>query len=289
MRLAIGTAQFGLAYGVANKGGQVSLEEASAILRRAANAGADTIDTAITYGNSEQRLGEIGVSGFKVVTKLPAIPAGCADISAWIAQSVAASLKRLGIAKLDGLLLHKPSQLLETGGREIFEALIHLKSEGLVNKIGVSIYEPSELDALIPLFKLDIVQSPFNILDQRLRTSGWLERLAGMNMELHARSIFLQGLLLMSENARPQKFNRWSAFWIQWHKHLQVSGRTALEACLDFALSEKRIHRIVVGMESLAQFEECLQAMIGKRTSTGTPPTCDDVQLMDPRAWSALV
>ena len=289
MRLAIGTAQFGLTYGVANQNGQVSLAAAREIILRAAESGVDTLDTAMAYGNSEQRLGEIGVGGFKVITKLQAIPEECPNISIWITKCVAASLARLGVAKLEGLLLHKPSQLLEPHGQKIHDALIRLKSDGLVNKIGVSIYDPGELDDLTAQFPMDIVQAPFNIVDQRLRTSGWLGRLASMNVELHARSIFLQGLLLMDEASRPEKFNRWSAFWIQWHKHLQASGRTALETCLDFAMSEKRIHRIVVGVESLAQFEECLQAMRGNRKSTGPIPTCDDAQLVDPRAWTALV
>ncbi|MCE9619614.1 MAG: aldo/keto reductase [Planctomycetes bacterium] len=289
MRLAIGTAQFGLPYGVANRIGQVSAAEAREILRRAAEAGVDTIDTAMAYGNSEQRLGEIGVKHFKVVTKLPAAPVECTDLSAWMMQSVEESLKRLGVAKLEGLLLHKPSQLLEVNGKKMYDTLTALKKDGFVNKIGVSIYEPCELEPLTARFHLDLVQAPFNVLDQRLRTSGWLDKLAEQNIEVHVRSIFLQGLLLMDEASRPEKFNRWGAFWIQWHKHLRASGRTALEACLDFAISEKRIHRLVVGVESLVQFEECLQAMRGTRTSTGSPPTCDDVQLMDPRAWSALV
>lgn len=289
MKLAIGTAQFGLSYGVANQNGQVDLEAGRKIIRMAAAKGIDTIDTAIAYGESEQRLGEIGVGDFKIITKLPAIPAECVDISAWVSQNLTASLKRMNLSKLDGVLLHQPSQLLEKRGQEIYDALLQVQSAGLVNKIGVSIYEPKELADLMSRFSIDIVQAPFSILDQRLRTSGWLDKLAQLNVELHVRSIFLQGLLLMNKTNRPQKFDRWNTFWIQWHTYLMTSGYSALRACLAFVLSEKKIHRIVVGFESLTQLEECLRATNEDLTSSVPIPTCDDVELADPRGWSALV
>ena len=137
MKLALGTAQFGLSYGVANQNGQVGLAVGREIVRMAAARGIDTIDTAIAYGESEQRLGEIGVGDFKIITKLPAIPAECVDISAWVSQNLTASLKRMNLSKLDGVLLHQPSQLLERRGQEIYDALTQVKSAGLVNKIGV--------------------------------------------------------------------------------------------------------------------------------------------------------
>jgi aryl-alcohol dehydrogenase-like predicted oxidoreductase len=289
LKLALGTAQFGLSYGVANQNGQVDLEAGRKIVRMAAARGIDTIDTAIAYGESEQRLGDIGVNNFKVITKLPAIPLDCGDISAWVFQNATASLNRMGLSKLDGVLLHQPSQLLEKRGQEIYDALLQVQSAGLVNKIGVSIYEPKELADLMSRFSIDIVQAPFSILDQRLRTSGWLDKLAQLNVELHVRSIFLQGLLLMNKTNRPQKFDRWNTFWIQWHTYLLTSGYSALRACLAFVLSEKKIHRIVVGFESLTQLEECLRATNEDLTSSVPIPTCDDVELADPRGWSALV
>src|SRR3990172_7099104 len=111
MKLALGTVQFGLPYGVANLHGQVSFDEARAILNYAETAGLDMLDTAVAYGNSEQHLGEIGVTQWQVVSKLPAIPEACADVAAWVGASVEASLQRLQIRQLHGLLLHSPAQL----------------------------------------------------------------------------------------------------------------------------------------------------------------------------------
>jgi aryl-alcohol dehydrogenase-like predicted oxidoreductase len=213
VKLALGTVQFGLDYGIANQQGQVPVDEAGAILDLAFAHGVDTLDTAVAYGNCEQRLGEIGVGGWRVISKLPAIPDGCKDIYRWVADEVTASLRRLHITCLSGLLLHRPRQLLEDGGDRLYKVLQQLKDEGRVQKIGVSIYEPAELDELFDRYQLDLVQAPFNILDGRLIDSGWLARLPEQGVELHVRSIFLQGLLLMHAGERPKKFHRWQTIW----------------------------------------------------------------------------
>src|SRR3990172_7552207 len=111
-RLALGTAQFGLPYGIANQGGQVKRSAAKAMLQLAAANGIDILDTAISYGESETYLGEAGTQGFKLVTKLSAVPNGCADVSGWVQEQLVASLSRLGVSAVYGLLLHCPQQLL---------------------------------------------------------------------------------------------------------------------------------------------------------------------------------
>jgi len=197
MKLGIGTVQFGLNYGVANRQGQVSQDEAKAILGHAWASGMDTLDTAIAYGDSEQRLGEIGIRDWRVVSKLPSIPDGCSDISQWVTDSVNESLQRLKVKCLYGLLLHQPKQLLGQAGGRLYSVLQQLKRDGRIEKIGISIYDPEELDAVCSHYHLDMVQAPFNIFDRRLIDSGWLARLAEQDTELHVRSVFLQGLLLM--------------------------------------------------------------------------------------------
>jgi len=189
-RLAIGTAQFGLDYGINNVQGQVTLENATTILREARFHGLDTIDTAIAYGTSEQRLGQIGLDSWKVVTKLPPVPADCPDVREWVVSAVQQSLIRLKIDRVYGLLLHQPSQLLEQHGELIYRTLLQLKRDGLADKIGISIYDPAELEPILSRHPLDLVQSPFNILDRRLQNSGWMERLQDLGVELHVRFRF---------------------------------------------------------------------------------------------------
>lgn len=285
-RLALGTVQFGLNYGIANQQGQVSLKDARSILEQAGVAGLDTLDTAIAYGNSEQRLGEIGVSQWKVVSKLPPIPDECVDVMSWVDSTVAAALQRLGIQQLRGLLLHRPDQLYGAQGDMLYSALTRLKGEGVVQKIGISIYQPDELNELTKNFSFDMVQVPFNIIDHRLIDSGWLSLLYQHGIEVHVRSVFLQGLLLMPAADRLKKFSRWQPLWNRWEQWLFDVGLTPLQACLRFVLMQPEIERVIVGVDSLSQFKEILQAAEGK--FPGVPPgllDCDDPKLLNPGNW----
>ena len=113
MKLALETVQFGLDYGVANKSGRVTAQEATVILQRTQACGLDTLDTAIAYGDSEAVLGQLGIKQWKTVTKLPAAPEGCKDVSQWVYDQIRQSITRLGVRQLHGVLLHRPAQQLD--------------------------------------------------------------------------------------------------------------------------------------------------------------------------------
>jgi aryl-alcohol dehydrogenase-like predicted oxidoreductase len=288
MKLGIGTAQFGLNYGIGNHQGQISHSEAKAILEHASANGIDTLDTAIAYGESEVRLGEIGVEDWHVVSKLPAIPEGWRDMQAWVWESVERSLGRLRIGKLYGLLLHRPDQLLTGLGQALFQALEKLKDKNFVQKIGISIYAPEELDALCWQYHFDIVQAPFNVLDRRMIHSGWLSRLTKNGTEVHVRSVFLQGLLLMPPEDRPRKFNRWQGIWHDWDAWLEETELTPLMACIRYALSFPEISKVIVGVDSQAQLEEILIAADGPMPQVPAELHCSDVNLINPTHWQTL-
>jgi aryl-alcohol dehydrogenase-like predicted oxidoreductase len=283
-RLALGTVQFGLAYGVANQSGQISHEEGARILAASRAAGIDTLDTAIGYGESERVLGELGAAGWRVVSKLPAAPAED-DVDEWVERSVAESLRRLRVDRLAGLLLHRPDQLNGPGGPRLFAALQRLKARGVVEKIGVSIYDPNELAAWWPRLEIDLVQAPFNVIDRRLVTSGWLEKLKDGGVEVHTRSAFLQGLLLMQRDRRPAWFDRWEPLLNRWDAWLVSSKRTALQASLGFALNTPGIDRVVVGVDSARQLKEILE--VQNTNSAGVPDEIqsDDPDLVNPARW----
>lgn len=288
MRLALGTVQFGLPYGIANSAGQVSRSEAKAMLQLALANGIGTLDTAIAYGDSEKCLGEVGTQGFKVVTKLPAIPDNCADVSSWVQQQVRASLLRLGVAKVYGLLLHRSEQLLGSKGAALYQALQALKDNGQVKKVGVSIYSPSELEVLMPRYRFDLVQAPFNLVDQRLCSSGWMQRLKDADVEIHTRSAFLQGLLLMMQADIPQKFSPWADLWQIWHRWLSDNNVSAVQACLAFPLSFPEIDRVVVGADSQSQLVQIVNAANSLPKNTLPDLQCEDENLINPALWTTL-
>jgi aryl-alcohol dehydrogenase-like predicted oxidoreductase len=284
-RLALGTAQIGLEYGVANRIGKIPDGHVEEILAVARARGIDTLDTAMAYGDAEKRLGNAGVAGFKIVTKLPTIPKGCSDIRQWVSSSVRHSLRLLRVDSLYAVLFHRAADLQEANAKELFQAVETLRDEGVVGRIGVSVYDPNELESIVGRFPIDIVQAPFNVVDRRLAESGWLNRLADAGTELHARSVFLQGLLVMGSRQRPDCFDRWRSLWELWNGWLERNGLTAVEACLGFALSFPKVNRVVVGVESAAQLAQLVDAAGVRVPDLPAPVACQDLDLINPSRW----
>lgn len=287
-KLAIGSVQFGLNYGVANKTGKVTQSDVKGILQFALKNGIDTIDTAIAYGDSEACLGAVGCSDFKVVTKLPAFPDDCVDVGGWAREQVSASLSRLRVKSLNGLLLHRPDQLLSSNGAQLYKALQVLKDNGIVDKVGVSIYSPNELDLLSPKYHFDLVQAPFNLVDRRIQSSGWLSRLKDSGVEVHTRSAFLQGLLLMSEMDIPVKFAPWRELWSKWHAWLDLSKLSAVQACLGFPFSFPEIDKVIVGVDGLNQLIQIVSAEQSDFCADFPDLQCQDESLINPSRWAVL-
>ena len=285
-RIVLGTAQFGLPYGVANTQGQITSEEGRNILTLAREAGIRTLDTAIAYGDSEAAIGELASADWQVITKLPALPDNSlAAPGEWVEAQLAASCARLKRNTLHGVLLHRPAQLLAPAGDALYRALIDARARGQVEKIGISIYGPEELDALPPAMSFDIVQSPLNVLDRRMFDSGWAGRLRQEGCELHVRSIFLQGLLLMQQDARPARFDPWLPVWQAWHRWLDENRLSALQACVRYALQVPDVTKLVVGVDSAAHLAQILAAADGE-----LPPLPEALSkvaptLLNPALW----
>ena len=288
MKLALGTAQFGLPYGISNQNGRVSRESAKAIISLARSNGIDTIDTAISYGESEACIGEVGLDGFKVITKLPAMPDNIADVDRWVHNQMQASLQRLNVVSVYAVLLHHPQQLFGPKGKALAHSLEKLKVDGAVQKVGVSIYAPSELDSLINISQIDLVQAPFNLIDQRLQSSGWLQKLHDAGIEVHTRSAFLQGLLLMPATIIPEKFKYWLPLLNTWHDWLLDNGTSAAHACIGFVQAHLQIDKIVVGVESKQQLEQLIQAAKEPLNIAWPNINSYDEHLINPSNWDLL-
>lgn len=152
----------------------------------------------------------------------------------------------------------------------------------------MSVYAPDELERLFAEMRFDVVQAPLSILDRRLSDSGWAQRLQQQGVELHVRSIFLQGLLLMPIAQRPAKFGRWQALWTKWERWLAETGLTPLEACVRYALSVADVDKVVVGIDSASQLREILAVAGGSLTDLPDWPQTIDVDLLNPARWNQL-
>ncbi|QFI54241.1 aldo/keto reductase [Aeromonas simiae] len=278
MRLALGTVQFGLDYGISNRAGEVPDDELDAILALARKLGVDTLDTAQAYGRAETRLGRRHTADFQLVSKLtPGIQA------TEVVTSVAGSLQRLARPRLDGLLLHRS----QDASPALFEQLAELQRQGVVGKVGVSVYAPEELTRWLKQgYPLELVQLPANLLDQRFLRSGWLDRLQTLGCEIHVRSLFLQGLLLMQPALRPAYFDAFSEPLSRldgWRPHL-----SALHKALALIPALPQVSRFVVGVchahELAAIASACAYLQPSQSDELGTL-ACDEPALINPALW----
>jgi aryl-alcohol dehydrogenase-like predicted oxidoreductase len=285
-KLAIGTAQFGLDYGVSNTTGKVNFATSSEILELAFKKNITTLDTASVYGNSEEVLGKYGVEAFDIITKLPCAPKNIDKLEDWAKVNFHLSLKKLNIKKIYCLLLHSSSDLLGKNGSEIYSSLKSFKNNGLVEKIGVSIYNPHELEELENIgIKLDLVQTPFNILDRRIESSGWLNKLNQNGIEVHSRSVFLQGLLLQNKNQRNIYFNKWSANFERLYEWINDTKQTPLSASLNFSYSNAKIDKVIIGVQNKLQLNEIINSIDNNNISIPDSLSIEDTMLINPSNW----
>ncbi len=166
-KISIGTAQFGSKYGITNNK-ILSMNEIKKILNFAFKNKINSIDTAAAYGNAEEKLGKIGLKGWNVSSKFPSIPI-MEYGEEWIEINLLKSLMKLKKENLDTFFVHDISQIHNfQSAKKIFIALSKLKQQGLIKKIGISIYSMKKLDKIINDFEIDVIQSPANILNNEI-------------------------------------------------------------------------------------------------------------------------
>lgn len=232
-KIALGTVQFGLNYGISNTNGQVSIDEVAKILDFCKKNNIDTLDTAQGYGDSEKVLGQFDLAPFKIITKLIG--------EARLEQS----LENLKLSSIYGLMFHRENECNDTTW-SLFESY---KSQGMAEKIGVSVYTPNVLEDLIDRYPIEIVQFPMNIVDQSF--IPLLPKLKEKNIEIHTRSTFLQGLLLMDEI--PDYFNPVKNI-------ISSIPKPRLEYTLNFGKQQKEIDKMVLGVTKLQDLQEIFEA-----------------------------
>ena len=285
-KIALGTVQFGMPYGISNREGQTREQEVEEIIQYASQTGIDTMDTAAGYGNSEEVIGPYinhyyNSSPCKIITKTPSFKVeriGDREIDQLL-LTFDLSRQKLKSKKVYGLLIHNPEALSLPGSKKLFQAMDKLKSEGLVQKIGASLYSSEQIDYLLDHFPVDLVQLPLNILDQRLIKNGALERIKKQGIEIHARSAFLQGLLLMPINQIHPWFNPIKGVVEKFHLEAKAREMSALQLSLGFVQSIKEVDKVVVGVNGIKQLKEIMDL---KEENNLTPLNLTHLSINDP-------
>jgi len=284
-KLALGTVQFGIDYGITNKHGRVSQQKADPIIDHyCQSVTAPLLDTAIEYGIAEQVIGRHLANG----TAQPGIVTKINCPAENMENEFKASLGQLGVDQVYGLLVHDASVLMGYSGNKILEKLKSFQDRGWVDKIGASVYGGHQIEAFLKFKELNLIQLPFSIFDDRLLTSGILGKLHADGCEVHARSIFLQGIALMPSGHLPDFLSALNPSLEILDKHAIENEMSRLELALSFVLSQPTIDRIVVGVTSLQELEEILNA--AKKIAQGqiVDISLKNIphELLDPRTWN---
>ena len=295
-KLVLGTAQLGLNYGIANKTGKPVESEAFEIMKYAVENGMSYFDTAYSYGNSEIVIGkflniyEAYKNKIKIITKMVSLKEEKLDEKN-INNLFFESLHRLGQDSIYCYMIHNFNDM-ENNCDEVGKFFLKLKENGYIKKIGVSIYEPYQLEFLVKYFDFDLIQLPISIFDQRFITDKFLQRLKGKNIEIHARSIFLQGLLFLEENNLPPKMNKFKDY-ISRLNEISIKYNLSKEGiALLFVNTINEIDKIVIGVEKIGQLQRNVK-ILSKSESFNKIKTIinfedffiKDKNIIDPRRW----
>ncbi len=290
-KIGLGTVQFGTAYGITNTSGITPPEEISRILDLAAASGVNILDTAHLYGKSEQVLGETlpAHHSFRIVTKTPDFSkpefSQLDRMIDGLSSAFSQSLTCLKASSLYALMVHNAGGLAGPHRRKLYEALVQLKRGGQVSRIGASVYTQADIEAILETGPIDIVQIPLNIFDQRLIQSGTLSKLKALGIEIHARSLFLQGALLAQDT--PPPLGNFATYFNRYRTFLAENRVEALAACLSFGLSVPEIDRLIIGVNSCDQLAQILKtAETAPADLDFSSLACNDEALLNPAKWA---
>ena len=264
MKIGIGSAQFGLNYGISNQVGKTSSNELANILSVAEAHEINILDTSPAYGDAEEVLGnQKRIGNFQCITKTLPIQSSVIkpDDVNYVRERFMKSLINLNRDQIDGLIIHSTKDIHKQGSEYIFEMLTALKEEKLVKKIGVSVYHENDINHAMKLCDVDIVQLPISIFDQSFLRSGMLHKLASSNIEIHARSVFLQGAIFLDPSDLPEHLVPLAPYLIKLYQMALENGLSVMQLALNFVQKIGLIDVCVVGINTAKHLSELIKQL----------------------------
>lgn len=254
-KLILGTVQLGLDYGVNNQLGKPPLKVALEILNKAYDNGIRILDTAEAYGNSQNVIGIFHkrnpTKKFKVISKLNAKNV----INTSVLKKINENIKTLGVKVLEGYMFHNYSSL--TKNPYLFNEALQAKKEGIIKRVGVSVYSNDEIEEIIKNYKtVDFVQAPFNLLDNQQKRKKAFESLKAENIEIHTRSVFLQGLFFSSQKTGNKQIGQLESYLNELENIKRQYSLSTEKLALQYALQKDYIDYVLIGVETTQQLLE---------------------------------
>lgn len=284
MKLVLGTAQFGMKYGATNLN-KIKFDEITRVEKKILKSNKiNFIDTAFNYGGSHKIIQRSKLSNLNIITKIKIPNKKPKNLENYIFSKIRSVLIKFKTKSLYGLLIHDYSDIVNND-LIILKILLNLKKKKLVKNVGVSVYSVNNLNEVLKIWTPDIIQIPFNVIDQRFSEKSYLKKLKKKKIKIFCRSCFLQGILL--NNKSNVKFSRESKKIIKrFEKWCFINKISKIDACINFIKQEKNIDFLVIGVNSLLQLDEILKSFFSKKIIKITKKIkSNNLKLIDPRKW----
>jgi uncharacterized protein len=251
-KLILGTVQFGLNYGINNTTGKPNEEQVFEVLDYAAQNGIKILDTADAYGNAASLIGNYissRKSGFLTNTKFT-------RSQLTLHQQVSASLEALSSDRINVYFYHHIDDF--NHNPNLLPQLQILKEKGLIKKIGISVYSNAEFKQIIDSDGLDVIQLPFNLLDNNSQRGELLAQAKEKNKEIQVRSVFLQGLFFMPIDSLPEKLKPLKIYLEKIHSIAIENNMSLEQLALSYVLNNPLIDYVIIGVDTLDQLKKNL-------------------------------
>lgn len=287
-KICIGSANFGMEYGL-DKKSPLLKKDIKEIFEFLKKENTIYIDTAANYKNSEIIIGKYSTKKFKIITKIKKIPKGVNDLEKWLKNEIYISCKKLRVNKIYGLLVHDTQDLKnKKKAKKIYKTFDILKKSKIIEKIGLSIYNPNELDLYLKNYNFEIVQAPLNIFDRRIINSGWLKKINEKGIEFFARSIFLQGLLIKDINKIDKFFSPYKKKFEKFEIWTQKLNISKVEACIRFVNSYREVDKVIVGINNKMHFFENYKFLKKDKLIVPNSLEIKSGKILNPKLWKKV-
>tara|TARA_Y200000002_G_C22675177_1_gene661733 strand:- start:286 stop:1140 length:855 start_codon:yes stop_codon:yes gene_type:complete len=281
-KIILGTANLNQKYGFLKK--SIRFSEFKKIINNS-RKGVKYIDTSSNYTRAHKLLGKLDLKKIKIISKISIPIRPKINPKLWISKSIEKITSDLKVKNIYCILIHNPNILLKDEYKKYLTYLNTFKKRGIIKKIGFSVYGIKETNILLKKYKVDILQVPMNLINQSFCNKDFLKKTKKRKIEIHARSIFLQGILLSSNLQNIRYFKKWKNFWLKYYSWVDRNKITQLIACLSFIKSVKNVSGYVLGIENETQLDKILNCRTKKNLKFDKFLFQKNKKLIDPSKW----
>ena len=286
-KLIIGTANWGQNYGALGTNKRLSTDKLKTLIQLLKEKNIDTLDTSLLYGDAVNRIMNYCDQKFQIYTKFAAnLESNTQGFVFKNRALISKAITKFPNQTVHGLYVHNVEAIFSPNFHKLVDLLQEVKEKYKNLKIGISVYSNNEIEEVLKVWTPDIIQLPVNLFDRRLINSGALYKLKDRCVEIHARSIFLQGILLAERSDLPAVFDRWTENFEkleQWCLDKNIS-KTAI--CLSFVHNLQWVDRIVLGVNDGGQLVDILNSkLLDSQKGISKLAVHDSDKLLDPRTW----